>query len=651
MDGLRSDLKCVSSDAQMEANASSLMREKLNTELSELKRWRADAERRMRMLLEQKADLEKKLRNASAAGDRERASLAGAIESLEHRAGLAGSELEAARRDAAELRASVTAANLAKDAVLREVEVLRGWKADAERSHGTQMVGLKADYEEASEELERVRCEASSLEADVAALRLENETLLQEVRLLGDARGNAEGRLRESSDELARLSAELDAKSADVEALTSMFKSIGPADELDAAVEAMRRERVEVESRLRSQEEALRQAKAEMDDAMRKHEVELGIKNEEINLIYGDLAEAKTACSSLEEIIKKMTDEINTKDSAFEAEEEIIRDLRCQIDSLEMISTLQQELDTNHAEVGGQCKEATPMVDKNANKNAQDSTQSGKRLADELQGRRSLESNVNLLQEMSLDDMRHLTATLYAKLDEVNSLNLELEEARSSLKESRSQYDASVQMAESKAEELSRLQTDLGAAGTKIEELDREIVRLTAECNEKQECILKMEADISFLRGGCEDHLATIRERDGQIEILESKLNRHEMEATTRDLTANSQERDALKHSTLQGDKSQLKSDDVEGIDDAIEAQVRKEGQEHLGITSRDKMASEVLARKVIDLEREVGRQTSKYEKAVKALAEMEEALLVSINPSASRCSLIRTSQLMMLDG
>ena len=48
MDGLSSDLKCVSSNAQMEANASSLIREKLNAELSELKRWRADAERRLR---------------------------------------------------------------------------------------------------------------------------------------------------------------------------------------------------------------------------------------------------------------------------------------------------------------------------------------------------------------------------------------------------------------------------------------------------------------------------------------------------------------------------------------------------------------------------------------------------------------------------
>lgn len=52
MDGLSSDLKCVSSNAQMEANASSLIREKLNAELSELKRWRADAERRLRMLSE-----------------------------------------------------------------------------------------------------------------------------------------------------------------------------------------------------------------------------------------------------------------------------------------------------------------------------------------------------------------------------------------------------------------------------------------------------------------------------------------------------------------------------------------------------------------------------------------------------------------------
>ena len=77
MDGLSSDLKCVSSNAQMEANASSLIREKLNAELSELKRWRADAERRLRMLSEQKSDLEERLRNASAAGDRVRASLAG----------------------------------------------------------------------------------------------------------------------------------------------------------------------------------------------------------------------------------------------------------------------------------------------------------------------------------------------------------------------------------------------------------------------------------------------------------------------------------------------------------------------------------------------------------------------------------------------
>ena len=383
VDGLRSDLKQVSSDAQMEANASSLMREMLNSELSELKRWRADAERRLQSHSDQKAGLEEGLKKASA----EKASLSEAVEALERRAGLAGTELESARRDAAELRASATAASLARDAVLREVEVLRGWKADAERSHGTQTAGLRAAYEEASRELVLARDEASSLGTDLAALRLENETLLREVRLVGDARASAEGRLRESSDELARLGAELDAKSADVGALTLMLKSIGSTAEHEAAVEAMRRERSEVESKLVSQEEALMKSKAEKDDAVRKHAVDMGRKNEEINLIYGDLAEAKTACSSLEGMIKEMAGELNTKDSALEAKEEVIRDLRCQIDYL----------DTSHAGIGGHRKQASLMADQNTDKKVRVSTLSAsvKGLADELQERKEA-FNVNL---------------------------------------------------------------------------------------------------------------------------------------------------------------------------------------------------------------------------------------------------------------
>ena len=591
MDGLRSDLKQVSSDAQMEANASSLMRERLNSELSELKRWRADAERRLQSHSDQKAGLEEGLKKASA----EKASLSEAVEALERRAGLAGTELEGARRDAAELRASATAASLARDAVLREVEVLRGWKADAERSHGTQTAGLRAAYEEASRELVLARDEASSLGTDLAALRLENETLLREVRLVGDARASAEGRLRESSDELARLGAELDAKSADVGALTLMLKSIGSTAEHEAAVEAMRRERSEVESKLVSQEEALMKSKAEKDDAVRKHAVDMGRKNEEINLIYGDLAEAKTACSSLEGIIKEMAGELNTKDSALEAKEEVIRDLRCQIDYFEMISTL----DTSHAGIGGHRKQASLMADQNTDKKVRVST---------------------------------LSASV-----------------------SQSQCDSSVQMAE--PEELSRLKNELEAADTKIEELNREIVRLTAECKGKQEYIVNTDADVSLLQGECEGHLATIRERNNQIELLETKLNRHEIGATARyqeELLTISQERDALRQSmsTQRADISRLESNNVEILQDANELRAWKEGAEHLlEITSKDKMASEILAQKLIDLEREVERQRSKHQKAVKALAALEEALLVRVLVSAFRCPWIWISPLMMSDG
>ena len=220
---------------------------------------------------------------------------------------------------------------------------------------------------------------------------------------------------------------------------------------------------------------------------------------------------------------------------------------------------------------------------------------------------------------------------------------------------SQSQCDSSVQMAE--PEELSRLKNELEAADTKIEELNREIVRLTAECKGKQEYIVNTDADVSLLQGECEGHLATIRERNNQIELLETKLNRHEIGATARyqeELLTISQERDALRQSmsTQRADISRLESNNVEILQDANELRAWKEGAEHLlEITSKDKMASEILAQKLIDLEREVERQRSKHQKAVKALAALEEALLVRVLVSAFRCPWIWISPLMMSDG
>ena len=206
-------------------------------------------------------------------------------------------------------------------------------------------------------------------------------------------------------------------------------------------------------------------------------------------------------------------------------------------------------------------------------------------------------------------------------------------------------------------EELSRLKNELEAADTKIEELNREIVRLTAECKGKQEYIVNTDADVSLLQGECEGHLATIRERNNQIELLETKLNRHEIGATARyqeELLTISQERDALRQSmsTQRADISRLESNNVEILQDANELRAWKEGAEHLlEITSKDKMASEILAQKLIDLEREVERQRSKHQKAVKALAALEEALLVRVLVSAFRCPWIWISPLMMSDG
>ena len=43
----------------------------------------------------------------------------------------------------------------------------------------------------------------------------------------------------------------------------------------------------------------------------------------------------------------------------------------------------------------------------------------------------------------------------------------------------------------------------------------------------------------------------------------------------------------------------------------------------------REQIASDILAKRIVDLESEVARQRSKYQNAMKALSGMEEALLV----------------------
>ena len=45
--------------------------------------------------------------------------------------------------------------------------------------------------------------------------------------------------------------------------------------------------------------------------------------------------------------------------------------------------------------------------------------------------------------------------------------------------------------------------------------------------------------------------------------------------------------------------------------------------------TEREQIASDILAKRIVELEREVARQRSKYQNAMKALSGMEEALLV----------------------
>ena len=180
------------------------------------------------------------------------------------------------------------------------------------------------------------------------------------------------------------------------------------------------------------------------------------------------------------------------------------------------------------------------------------------------------------------------------------------------------------------------------ANNQELEKMNIQISTLERRNKEKQELIIDKESEISFLSGECEQLNQLMEDLETENdEMTETMTNmEHKYDAIYREKLSHLEqessaivkERELLKMDSTS--KLKVISDLISTHNELLEKMndvslSREELERNMEMIQQEKMTSEILAQRIIELESDFEDLDAKYQIAKRSLAGMEEALMV----------------------
>lgn len=326
--------------------------------------------------------------------------------------------------------------------------------------------------------------------------------------------------------------------------------------------------------------------------------------------------------------------------------EDCIQELETQIKTItEQISSLQQ----NCIEYDREINAANECI---ALKSAEVSilSNSVKRLEDELHETVQIfETKISEERGPRLDETRRLSANICAKEKDVALLQDKLKASLTQARNIQNALDLANLMIEPKDVEIAELRITNRIGLEKVEEKNEELSKMKDKitdlerlCHEKQDVINDKEAEICFLYGECEQLNQLLEEFETEMSFLSKTMEsteqkyesiyREKISHFEQESLAIVKERDVLKQDAESKLKviSELITSHNEILDQMNVLSLSREDLERsIETLQKEKMTSEILAQRIVELENDLEQLGEKYQSAKYALAEMEEALMV----------------------
>ena len=360
------------------------------------------------------------------------------------------------------------------------------------------------------------------------------------------------------------------------------------------------------------------------------------------------LEEMKVKCAvSYEELIHLKDQLLREQESKHEDAESFARILMTKEDHIQDLDLKLKAITEDMISLQGKLEHNSIEHDREINaKSAEVAILSAsvKRLEDELQ--ETVESfNKKLMKERRprLDDCRQTSAALFAKEKEIVQLQDHLKVSVAQARKIQDAFDCANLMFESKTTEIAELKENIKANNQELEKMNIQISTLERQNKEKQELIIDKETEISFLSGECEQLNQLMEDLETENdEMTETMTNmEHKYDAIYREKLSHLEqessvivkERELLKMDSTS--KLKVISDLISTHNELLEKMndvslSREELERNMEMIQQEKMTSEILAQRIIQLESDLEHLGVKYQIAKRSLAGMEEALMVS---------------------
>jgi len=541
-----------------------------------------------------------------------------------------------------------------------ELAVLKGRLALEQESNSK-------DLAEAALTVQKMQLEISSLTMMVETGRVESEKISAEMT---DLRGQLQAAKDSHETEAAKAkygSIQIEFERAINQKRMEMFAAQAEEEATDLKDQLLREQALSKKHMDMHDAKAILLEEIKVMWAASKEELidikELLLCEKEINMQHLEMSKEQTTlleemqvkCSvSDEELIHLKDQLLREQESKHEdaesfarilmTKEDYTQDLDIQLKAItEEMSSLQGKLEHNSIEHD---REINAAKDDIALKSAEVAILSAsvKRLEDELQ--ETVESfNKKLMKERGprLDESRQTSATLCAKEKEIVQLRYHLKASVTQARKIQDAFDCANLMFESKTTEIAELKENIKANNQELEEMNIKISTLERQNKEKQELILDKETEISFLSGECEQLNQLMEDLETENdEMTETMTNmeqkyaaiyREKLSHLEQESLAIVKERELLKMDSTS--KLKVISDLISTHNELLEKMndvslSREELERNMETIKEEKMTSEILAQRIIELESDLEHLGDKYQVAKRSLAGMEEALMVS---------------------
>jgi len=682
---LKMEFKRASEDASaMQAQ----LNESVNSaslELCQLKKWKVNVEEHLETVATETRSLQEQLLAEKTSNAEVVKQLEATVRAKKSELNQSQLDLQRHKREETDLRAKLNAETLAKDTVVSELALLEHWKLNAEASLRRSSEEVASTTRQLTDALEIKAQQFSTLqqtqasemeEANVKYTQIQNEL----ERAICDLDKNVE-----KYDEQVALLEECDIACDAFEEEIAKLK-----DELLREQESKSEDASNFQIVLQTKEEAnakkitnlqrkLKESRIEYDREIKAAGDSIAKKSEEASTLAADVKHLELELRDAKEIFnKKLVEERVSKhdynralQTALDGKEKELSQLRNDLQEAAVAARkMQAEIDsqilmveTSHIESERATAGIVELQEQV--KAAKDSV--GEKTEEVSTLSASVElCNKNLIEERErrLDETRRMKTALSAKEKEVVQIKDDLKVSVTGARKIQAELDAASLMAEPMTVEISDLRALKRDAVKAMEENNNElkamkskISSLNRQCEEKQEMIIDKETEISFLHGECEQHEQTIEELETKLELahklkafIDQKLSTADYDAASRfeqKLLVLSKEKDLLKMDATS--KLQVISDLISKNNEILQeietlSLWKEDAERRMKISEQEKIASDILAQRIVDLESALEsdilaqhivdlesaleHQRSKYLKAMKALAGMEQALL-----------------------